>query len=258
MTDKDKQIYIIGYPKSGNTWLARLLGDYLDSPVVRWNNALPIAAEGDDRKGEYRIYQLHLHPIKSDSADFIEGPHILNLNAYNGEKVVYIVRDPRDVVVSAMHYWGIESLEKAIEAMGNGTHPLQAVGAWSDFVESWYSVVRNKTIPVHAISYESLYSDQSLAFFNLLSAMGLAGNKDVDKAYRVFSQQEIENKRKQIEVDGDSRPYGKETQLHNLRKGIAGDWKNHKFSQREWSLCKWYFYPTAHRIGYRMDWEYYG
>lgn len=29
-------IWVVGYPKSGNTWLARLLGDALNSPVTSY------------------------------------------------------------------------------------------------------------------------------------------------------------------------------------------------------------------------------
>jgi len=31
--------------------------------------------------------------------------------------------------------------------------------------------------------------------------------------------------------DGDKRPYGKDIQLHHLRKGIVGDWRNHDWTK---------------------------
>ena len=46
--------FIVSYPRSGNTWLSRILGDLLDSPVTGIFDARPLAEEGLDRQGEFR------------------------------------------------------------------------------------------------------------------------------------------------------------------------------------------------------------
>src|SRR3546814_3504351 len=64
--------------------------------------------------------------------------------------VIYIVRDPRDVVVSAADHYGL-TIDQAIEMMadhrargrgtpGNTVHEL--MGSWSDHVRSWTEIGR--------------------------------------------------------------------------------------------------------------------
>lgn len=54
----DKDICVCGWPRSGNTLAARLLGEALNSPVTGWEAAVPLATEGLDRTGEYTIRQI--------------------------------------------------------------------------------------------------------------------------------------------------------------------------------------------------------
>lgn len=247
----DKDVIIVGFPKSGNTWLARLLGDILDSPVIGWGSAHPIAEEGLNRMGGYVVRQLHLKPVRGNSDQFIQSAWEANLNAWFGERVIFVCRDPRDVVVSVKYYWGMESIESAIEAMGNGTHPLVGVGRWVDFIEAWRNVF---SFPMSWIKYENLHARTEDELASLLKSIGLP--EYVKNVHQAVQRQSFDNKRKQISEDGDTRPYGKSIQLTNLRKGIVGDWKNHHFTTTEMSLCKWYFEVVARKIGYGNDWDY--
>jgi hypothetical protein len=111
-------IYILGYPKSGTTWLSRLLGDVLDSPVGALRpefNDKAIATEGQGRKGKYRICQGHAVPVAG--VDCL----LPNLNQFGyehvtNEKVVIMWRDPRDILVSAAHHWD-RSLDEILDCM---------------------------------------------------------------------------------------------------------------------------------------------
>ena len=85
-------IYVVGFPKSGNTWLARLISETLDSNLAP-NNSIDAADFSENRKGKYIIFKEHTDE-----------------NIYNIPKssVIYIVRDVRDVLVSGFfhgHQW---------------------------------------------------------------------------------------------------------------------------------------------------------
>jgi hypothetical protein len=57
-----KVIYVCGHPKSGNTWLTRLLGSVLNSPTggcMPSQDGKEIATEGQDRTGNYFIRKGH-------------------------------------------------------------------------------------------------------------------------------------------------------------------------------------------------------
>lgn len=89
-TNKEIDVYVIGFPKSGNTWLTRLLSDALNSNIYTPPNDPVTGAENSQEKnGRYIIYKKHTEGIKRQF-----------LNA----KKIYILRDPRAVFVSAFFH----------------------------------------------------------------------------------------------------------------------------------------------------------
>lgn len=81
-------------------------------------------------------------------------------------RVVYLVRDPRDVALSAAHHFGI-SVEAMAAAMRDPEHRLgesaaglnanveQWLSSWSAHVASWTG---QGEVPVHVVRYEDLLS----------------------------------------------------------------------------------------------------
>lgn len=95
-----KRIIICGYPKSGNTWLTRLTADVVGCPVTGfWGEPKneEIAIEGESRISDFECYKAHhsYDKLLDSFKEFGNGT----------EKVLYIIRDPRDVIVSALHYF---------------------------------------------------------------------------------------------------------------------------------------------------------
>lgn len=199
-----KIIYVVGYPKCGNTWLSRLLGDALDSPIggKESDNRQAIADEGHNRKGEYLIKQRHITHYPDD--------------AY---KVVFITRDPRDVCISVQHYWGIHDLTKAINIVGNGLWPVPHGGGWSGFNNHWSVILT----PDDWVKYEELHSDTAGSLERILVNLNIEPVNDIAQ---VVERQSFDARKKQLEQDGDNHPHGKLVQLKNLRAGRVGDWRN--------------------------------
>ena len=55
-------IYVIGYPKSGTTWLTRMLGDLFECPTgasIAAADDSEIATEGADRVSDYVVRKGH-------------------------------------------------------------------------------------------------------------------------------------------------------------------------------------------------------
>lgn len=90
-----KKIIITGYPKSGNTWITRLIAELVGCPVVGfWNSSHnEIAIEGQNRISDYECYKSH-HTY--DELIRIGSPFF---------KIIYVVRDPRDIVFSGLNYF---------------------------------------------------------------------------------------------------------------------------------------------------------
>jgi len=243
----DKEIIVTGYPKSGNTWLARLLGDALNSPVTGYKNATPIAQEGKDRTGSYLIRQLHLIPDYKESGQFIsDNSKFLFVSCYDNEKIIVIVRDPRDVCVSCYHYWKMKSISQTIRAMYNAEWPIVAAGPYHLFMELWSTC----PLPVVFIKYEDLLRDTELYLDKLLSKLNI---KPVQNLTEVIDRQSLSSRRKgfeELQNQGKHyHPYGTGTQLTNLRKGIEGDWRNH-FTKSDTEFFRSLFNPTMQLLGY--------
>lgn len=248
-SDPTKNIIVVGFPRSGNTFTARLLADALNCPTTGHLSAVPLATEGLDRPGEYVVLQLHLSPTDHVSPDFVATATTCNIDSWKGEKVVFVSRDPRDVAVSAWKYWGLENLPQTIIAMAEGTKPFIPFGSWIDFNMRWLNV-NKRGVPASIVFYRHIVQAPASWLYRNMKAMKLENVNDLNEvAHRQF----FGNKKKEIESEQDDvRPYGKAIQLKHLRKGIPGDWKNH-FCRKEAELFHSRFGSSLVDLGFETD-----
>ena len=54
-----KKFIIVGYPRSGNVWLSRVLGDVFDCQIVAGEGRKTIAEKTSGKNNDYLILQDH-------------------------------------------------------------------------------------------------------------------------------------------------------------------------------------------------------
>lgn len=246
------EILIVGFPKSGNTWLSRLLSAALDWPVRGIYDARPIAEQGLDRADGKVIRQLHLLP-KHEGAGVAAVPHqyTCNIDAVNGQhKIVHIIRDPRDVAVAINHYWFIGNLLHTIQdVMSTGEHPLWGCG-WAEYVTAW----RHAPLDVIETRYEWLHADPLMELRRILDRLDLRAAEPLGT---VVKQESFEQRRALIAGEaGETMAHGKGIQLTNLRGGRVGDWRT-EFEAEHIAAAHEIFTPHLLELGYEDDPEWY-
>lgn len=237
-----ESIIVTAYPKSGSTWLCRILGDALNSPVDGVADAVPLAKEGQDRTGDYTIFQTHLaathcgkqHSLVPDRWQF-------NLDQWTTQKVIHLVRDPRAIAVSAKHYWEIPSVDETLDAMFHAGSPIEF--EYNSFVGDWLGT------KAHLIRYEDLLRDPELELALFFKKYRIPYS--IRRLQRAIERQSFAIRKKELDASGDKYPYSNGIQSHNLRKGIADDWKLY-FTAGLKAKAQVYFGDIMTRLDYPM------
>ena len=164
--------YLVSYPKSGNTWTRFLIANliYPDSiPISRTSTSLFPIPEG--------VTKRHLEELPR--------PRYLKSHAYFDHrypKVIHIVRDPRDVVLSE-YYFDIKRsaipddfpLEKFVSRFVSGelNHPY---GTWGENTATWF-YARGHSPRLLLVTYEALQSDGARQMARIAEFIGAPANQ---------------------------------------------------------------------------------
>lgn len=207
MKSDHRQILVVsGYPKSGNTWLTRLTAQLIGCPVKGfWTQPQnkDLAIEGAERISEYICFKSHhIYPQLVDS---------FTTFGNRTERVIYIVRDPRDVAISASFFFnrlrgkrtlrllGLKWLHDKLTLKANLTRYCTVVAnggdlpwmniSWADHVAGYLDS------GALIIKYENLIKDPVLECQRIINFIGIhRSERDIQRA--VFLQS-FEKKKKE-------------------------------------------------------------
>ena len=245
-------IYVAGYPKSGTTWITRLLGDVLD---CRTGGCLPeqdsveIATEGFDRsRTDVVVRKGHFTLLDDKSSIPVMKLHQMCWKALDPaeHKVVFVIRDPRDIAVSGAFHWRITASNFLLN-MISGEGGISRIGTWHGYIRSWLD--RANKFNAITVKYEDM-----LKGAKELKALvkKLEFNVSAKDIYAAYERQQFENRVKDIERNGHNYPLGKEFNLSFMRSGVSGDWRNYLTPQDAY-LCEEYFGNLLRYLNYESD-----
>ncbi len=250
IVEKIMIIYVAGYPKSGTTWITRLLGDALSC-----NTGGSIPAE--DKKeiatevyGDANITVRKGHFVLMDTVASLPviKPHRLQWKGLSAKhhKVVLVVRDPRDIVVSGAFHWKV-STRDFLDDMIKGTNGMRTMGPWFVFMREW--LVKYKKFDAVIVRYEDLLQGPASLQKLLEDLRFIVNNKMIAESYE---RQNFQNRVIDVIQNGHKYNLGRAFNLRFMRKGVAGDWRNH-FTYEEASDAESYFGELLSYFNYESD-----
>ena len=172
-------IYIISYPKTGRTWLRVLLGHTLQLHFQRPDLDYWQPRFGGDSPQLPRIQFSHDDGKVTRTAAEINA----DKRRYAAGKVILLVRDPRDTLVSAYFQASIRKGGKDPSRRFQGTiheylhQPLGSVDAFMRFYNLW---AEQRRIPrdFMLLRYEDMHADLAKELRRVLGFVGVTGVSD--------------------------------------------------------------------------------
>ena len=249
-----KNIFLASYPKSGNTWLRSIIGNFYNFEKEFSLNDLKsiplLSIKKHFNEFQNKVYinnnELHFDWV---SQNIIKCQKILNnklnhLNIFKTHSVrhknftnetvnagfIYIVRDPRDIIVSLKNFSGKEIdktideflFSKSLMITTNGAQEL--LSTWELNVQSWLNYT---SVPRLIIKYEDLKLNTKEIILNIKEFLNKIhsfhinlNNKDIDK---IVENTNFNNLKKLEGKNGFD-----EATIHSnfFRSGTSNQWKD--------------------------------
>lgn len=214
---RNNDIYIVSYPKSGNTWMRFLFGNILfegDFDFANMNEKIP------------DIYHKDKKFIDNLKCPRVIKSHEPYYNSLTKAKVIYIYRDPRDVVVS-YYFWhkkfapnSVKNFEDYFEKFMKGKLPF---GLWSQHVHRWKEAAINNPENIYIIKYEDLKESPFEQFKRVLNFCNIdsSDNEKIQLAIKRSSFKSM--KKKEEEQEKASLFKNTNTSIKFVRSGQS-DW----------------------------------
>jgi Sulfotransferase domain len=225
---KSTDIFIVSYPKAGRTWHRFLVGNYitrmLGLPITKAQKTAKLTSQMAGGTSRYNHNAANCIDAIPSEHPIVAAPEL-----WSGKKVIFIVRDPRDIIVSCWFHCHFR------EGSYSGTMP--------EFIRSPYSGIekilvahnrwwthRNRASEFMVISYEKMTRDLGSVLRDTLRFMG---NQPVDDAHISESVEAASfGNMRDIESEGliqhhSLRLPSSDPRARKVREGKVGGFRNH-------------------------------
>ena len=247
-------IWLASYPKSGNTWLRMFLKSYFQKSDTEFKLQDTITDDFQSKGFPSLSILKHLNIDYFKFSEVVKNWELMqdfiNLNnktnfvkthnsmctigpykftsSRNTLGGIYLIRDPRDVLVSYSHHVGLD-YQTTLEHMSSSdnyesttTHKMTLLGSWADHYNSWKNYKSSKIL---IIKYEDMVLDTFNTFLKILKYLSEIDDAIIDenKIKRSLKQTEFGRLQKMEKKQGFIEK-GKSELF--FRKGKTGAWKN--------------------------------
>jgi len=200
---EQRSVWVVSYPKSGNTWVRTLLRNYVElqygHPPMETSDCVPYSYH---TVSPYPVSDLDIPALTQLRPAAMmhlvalchsrQKPAPINIikthaaaHAIGGVPMhsplwmnyaIYVYRDPRDILPSYADHTG-KSIQDTIDMMGNEAATIgkapeipSVISSWSEHVESWLDYELVRPLPV---AYERLHKEPQAVLKEMILHCGL-------------------------------------------------------------------------------------
>lgn len=220
----DAEAYIVSYPKCGRTWLRVMLHKYLEITGIPQQYFYDQSCIG-----------ITGHPIikfEHDQGNWVPAPLRIEqlkfkTDKYRHKKILFLVRDPRDVLVSSWYHLKYRERIYQGDLSAFIRDDLVGIRKVIAFMNMW---LEHQHIPASflLLTYEQLHSDPASTFARMLRLIGFEMD---DNALQRAVEKSSFSQMKKMEMEGTLRePWMKpgKRDLHTsmkVRRGQVGGFR---------------------------------
>ena len=156
-------VWLASFPKSGNTWARFLLYQYLHGEAT---SSAQISREIPDVHAPGEFQRAAATPGRTL---LIGKTHFMYQPSVQGERFIYLVRHPRDVIQSVMNFVRLLSGTNPYRSLTDeqyvrmfiqaGRNPLNLQAEYGTIEQHWHSWLDQQRLPGLVVRYEDLKSD---------------------------------------------------------------------------------------------------
>ncbi|XP_060644098.2 sulfotransferase 2B1-like [Anolis sagrei] len=225
---RPSDVLLVTYPKSGTTWMQEILtfihseGDPEPAKTIPNWARLPW------------LEHLYMGTLMEP-----KGPRLLTTHlpypaleealAKAKPKVIYVARNPKDVAVSYYHFCRMAnffpdpgSFEEFAQKFLDGTVHY---GSWFEHIKGWLSC--QDELNITYFTYEELHQDLEGCVERLSAFLGLPMKPGLVESIRMHCSFASMSKNTMVNTTLIPKEILDTSKGQFMRKGIAGDWKNH-------------------------------
>ena len=213
-------IFLVSFPKSGNTWTRFLLANlrFPDEPAT-WTN----------------IDRMVPDPSTTAKRDFDRMPQPRIIKSHECfdpryPRVIYVVRDPRDVVVSQYHY------HRKIRKIGDDS-PIETFvarflagetcphGSWGQNVVTWLATMEGSPRFL-MLRYEDMVADTARELARVVDFLSLSAGPDQIALAVERSSAARMRKLEEAQTEKSGLTKGSRKDLSFVRSASSGGWRS--------------------------------
>ncbi|XP_057618545.1 sulfotransferase 2A1-like isoform X1 [Chionomys nivalis] len=224
---RDEDTVILTYPKSGTNWMIEIVCLIQTKGNPKWIQSVPIWERSPWIESQHG-YELSINR---------EGPrlisshlpiHLFPKSFFSSKaKVIFVIRNPRDVLVSGYFFLHKTNFVKNPQSFGAYFEWFLKgnviYGSWFEHTRDWLSMRERKNFLL--VSYEEMKKDTRKTIEKICDFLGKKlETEELDQVLKHSSFQAMkENNMSNFSLLQDEVTNG----LKLMRKGTTGDWKNY-------------------------------